>query len=109
MDQELKHKNADRIEVEVKKEVEYKLEMRMVRIKGLSVFSYNMKTGLVEKVGIKEKVAVDFTKTNKTVKKQEASHHADCIYVQALNMKNAKKKFTKMVTKAKEINSKSND
>jgi len=104
MDQELKHKNEDRIEVEVKKEIEYKLQMRMQRKRGLTIFAYNVKTGDISRVEIEKKVAVDFTNTNKVKKTNKAQHNPDCIYVQALNLKNAKKKIKKLVEKAQVLN-----
>lgn len=89
------------IEQQVDKQQEYRLVAQMRLKRGLSVFYYDMNTGEVEKLEIKKKVAIGYDK--KVKKTNEAQDKKNCIYVQALNKKNAIKKFKKMIDAAKKI------
>lgn len=79
---------------------EYRLDGRIRRRPGHTLFSYNVKTD-EWKVADTEKKAVvkpDGTVTYRTQVKREEG----CIYIQALNLKNAKKKFEQGVRKLEE-------
>lgn len=63
-------------------------------IKGLSLWSKNLKTGEVNKVVIDEIEYNNLFDKNSS-KRLKVNFDPDCIYVQALNKRNAIKKFNK--------------
>ncbi len=73
---------------------EYHLVNSTKKVKGHTLFSYNEKTGewKVAPVRTESIVRMNGTVVNKTVVAMEP----DCIYIQALNLKNAKKKLQKL-------------
>lgn len=102
MDNTLKIKPEVAIEAEVKKEVKYKKVGSLRVIKGLTIFTYNPITGDIKKLEVKKKALIGFDK--KVVEQAKATHDPNVVYIQALNLKNAKRKATKMLTKAREQN-----
>jgi len=61
-------------------------------IKGLTLYKMSLETGIISKVEFEEAMAsYDSKKVPKKVKYEQ-----DHIYIQALNNKNAKRKFTKI-------------
>lgn len=90
------------IEQKVQSQREYKRVGQVRLKKGLSLFYYDVVTGEVGKVEITKKVSVGMNK--KAIHQKQAQHNENHIYTQALNMKNAVKKFKKIVDKAKKIN-----
>ncbi len=64
---------------------------------GLTLFSFNTKTGEIKKAGIKTEVAVMKTKSGQLTEKVKRTVHIeqDCIYIQCLNEKNLIKKLIK--------------
>jgi uncharacterized protein (UPF0216 family) len=80
------------IQKEIQKPVSYekKIITSLRKIKGLSLYELNLKTNEVKKVETKTKAKV----VGDTYKlKEEVVYNSDCIYIQALNLKNAKRKF----------------
>jgi len=73
--------------------------------KGLTLFQMSIETGRISKVEFDETVVKpDFDKGTRKVS-HKVTYDPKMLYVQALNMKNAKKKFTKL---AKQIINESN-
>lgn len=64
------------------------------RTKGHILFSYNTKTGELKRAPVKHEaeIGIDGEPIYKTVAVQEK----DCIYIQALNLENAKKRLKKL-------------
>lgn len=65
------------------------------RVPGHTLFAYNQKTKTWKVADLRRNVAVDVN--GKPVYKNEISIEADTVYIQALNMVNAKKKYLKML------------
>ena len=89
------------IEQQVEQQREYKRIGQVVLKRGLSIFYCDMETGEVEKLAIVKKVSIGIDK--KAVHQNKAQYNENYIYVQALNKKNAIKKFKKMIEMAKQI------
>jgi len=86
----------DTLQVVIPVKQEYKHIGSVRKIPGLTLYCYNTVTGdifptpLVRHVALNEKGKPTFiTKT---------TYDPKCLYVQALNIKNARKKFQKMIT-----------
>lgn len=89
------------IEKQVEKQQEYRLVAQMKVKKGLKVFYCDMDTGEVNELEVKKKVAIGYDK--KVKKSNEAQDQKNCIYIQALNKKNAVRKFKKLIDKANKM------
>lgn len=63
------------------------------KVRGHIVFSFNQKTGEWKQAEVRRDVEVDID--GKPVFKTIVAKEPDCIYVQALNLANAKKKLNK--------------
>jgi len=61
------------------------------KIKGLKLFSFNFKTGELKEV--EEKITESFDENNCKTITRRIEQDIDCIYLQALNLKNAKRKL----------------
>ena len=99
------HKEKDPIVNVAQKEIEKQEKFigKIKVIKGLKMYKMSTETGKISLVEFEEAI-VDYKNPEKTVHKmiQEPRH----LYLQALNDKNAKRKFTKMVKKIIEENAK---
>lgn len=87
-----------RIEAEAKQQKEYHYIGSVLRRKGLTLYEFNTETKELKKADVQRKVNVDFA-TGETVYKSEVTYRQGCIYVQALNEKNARKRILKMMGK----------
>ena len=72
---------------------ELKLVGQQKKVKGHILFSYNEKTGEWKQADVKRHVAIGFD--GLPVFKTEVTKEPNCIYIQALNLKNAKKNLLK--------------
>ena len=81
------------IEKQVKKQVKHL--GRIKKLPGLQLFSLDLSTGKIEKVKLESKVVYDGDSRTKQLHKVEAK--ANLMYVQALNLKNARSKFLKEI------------
>lgn len=86
--------NKQQEERQVPNEYHYVGSMR--RTKGHILFAYNTKTKEWSRADIKREVAVGID--GKPIFKTSVSVHEDIIYIQALNISNAKKKLLKLST-----------
>jgi hypothetical protein len=84
-------------EQEIISQQEYKFIGSIPLKKGMSLFKLDLTLMEYSKVVIREKIAVGLN--GKPVKTHEASYHNNCIYFQALNLKNAKKHAMKELEK----------
>lgn len=64
------------------------------KVKGHILFSFNVETGELKQAQLKREVIMGIDK--KPIYKTTATQEKDCIYFQALNMKNAKKRLLRM-------------
>lgn len=89
----LKLDNQERIELNVKKkqEIEYILQGTIKPKTGHFVWELNEETGEIKKAEFKRNTAV----YGSELPPEELVVKADCIYIPALNAKNAKKKYLK--------------
>jgi hypothetical protein len=90
---ELENNNFDpEISIEKRQEQESKIERvgQLKPQKGHTVFQYNTKTGAITKAVFEEDLPYAFGKQNKRIIVEDG-----CIYVSALNLKNAAKKVAK--------------
>ena len=94
----LELKTETKIEIEQKKQVEYRLIGSLRKIKGLKLFAYNTKTNLIYEVEVKKEVAIKTDKTTKETTK--VNYDPDCLYCQAINLQNAKRKFINFIVKS---------
>lgn len=90
-----------RIEANQKKQQEYRLIGKERRIAGHTLFSFNTVTGEVKAAQIERKAQIGFN--GEPIFKTEVKTEKDCIYFQALNLKNAKKKAVKLINKYKAV------
>lgn len=81
--------DAVRIELVAKKQNEYRLVGRVTRRPGHRLFEYDKTTGTVVEAQCSVKVALG--DDGKPVKRTITQVHANCIYLQALNLKNARR------------------
>lgn len=77
----------DEIEILDKQKHEYKLIGQARKVPGLTMFSFNYKTGEIKIAPIQHSKEVDF-KTLSPVTKDRLVVEPNCIYRQALNQKN---------------------
>ena len=87
--------NEEKTEIQVKKkqEIDYVLLGSLRPHKGHKLFECNLLTGLIKEAEYEAKK--DTIKYNQIsyVESKKLIIHPDCIYIPALNLKNAKKKF----------------
>lgn len=81
------------IQAEAKKKQEFKYIGSQRRIKGLTLFSYNTVTKELKPASIKSDVSIGLD--GSVVYSNKAQIEKDCVYFQALNIKNARKKIQK--------------
>lgn len=84
-----------RVEHTIKQQQEYKLIGKARRKPGMTLFSYNTQTGEMKPVEIEKECAMTFDGGVSHKAKVKIEPH--CIYGQALNLKNWKKKVNKML------------
>lgn len=94
-DEQIKPKIQHEQKAEVKQEYKFLGSIRLKR--GMKLYKLDLKTMEYSEVKIKEKVAINME--GKPVTTKEATYHNNCIYFQALNMKNAKKHAMKELEK----------
>jgi hypothetical protein len=94
LENHLQLENQQRIELNVKKkqEIEYVLRGIIRPQKGHFIWEINEKTGEVKKAEYKRTTAVFF---GATLPPEELIIKPDCVYIPALNIENAKKKYLK--------------
>lgn len=80
---------AVRIELVAKKQNEYRLVGRVTRRPGHRLFEFDKNTGTV--VEAQCSVKVELGNDGKPVQRTITQVHANCIYLQALNLKNARR------------------
>lgn len=86
----------DRLQIVTPVKQEYKMVAKIPRIKGLTLYSYNIETGDIKVVPLVQQVAVDLHGKPSFINK--ANYDPKLLYVQALNIKNARRKFQKFIT-----------
>lgn len=97
---EIQPQDKDQVSIVAEKEIEKKQILRgsIRRIKGLILYKMSTKTGNISEVNLeKSKIASFSKKQGKQVTK--AKLEENYLYEQALNPKNAKRKFEKAVKK----------
>lgn len=77
-----------------KKQKEYHLIGRQRKVAGHTLFEFNRKTKEIRPAYISREVIVGMD--GNPIYKTRTDVHQDCFYLQALNVKNAKKKLTKL-------------
>lgn len=91
--------------VVIEKQLEQKKELKFIgsmkRNRGQTLFSFNVKTGELKRAVIEQRVAIDF-KTGLPRYTNKVMMEAHCIYIQALNEKNACKHIKRIVEQYKE-------
>lgn len=92
---ELRKDDEDlRIEQVIKKKNEYHLIGQARKVKGHTLFAFNTATKEIKVAPMVRKVFFGFN--GNMIYKTEVAVEKDCIYLQALNEKNAKKKLIRM-------------
>lgn len=86
-------KEQNKQQEERKAPTEYHFVGSEKKVRGHIVFSFNKKTGEWKQAQVRREVAVDID--GNPVFKTIVTKEPDCIYVQALNLANAKKKLNK--------------
>lgn len=87
------HADEPRKEQSVKQQKEFKMIGRVLRKPGLTLFSYNMVTGEMKRADIEHDIAILYG--GEVKRSAKVKIEKDCIYGQALNMKNWQKKIRK--------------
>lgn len=77
---------------------EYKFIGSMLLIPGMKIFQFNLKTREVKETIINRKNTAVSLITGASAGNAKAQFNPDCIYLQALNLKNAKRKFQKQIS-----------
>ena len=97
---------APKAELEVQKKLkqEFKLIGQAKFNPGLQLFSFNTETYELKKAMFLEQKTAYFMDIKNNVRKKKVNVEKDCIYFQALNMKNAIKKIVKQGLKEELIN-----
>lgn len=83
----------ERVEVVKKAQQEYRLIGQVKSIRGHVLFEYNTKTHTIRRADIRKEIIVN--NLGSTSFKTTCEAIKDCIYLQALNIKNAAKKLRK--------------
>lgn len=78
--------------------LEYKKVGTIVLKRGMTLFSFSFKTGILQSVKIDRKETMIDFKGN-PVKNARAEYDPKALYIQALNMKNAQRKVIKLLMK----------
>ena len=86
------------IHAPVKKKQEYKRVGKIMLKKGLKLYQYNFVKEELKLVEVDKFIKLDTT--GKVVKQNKAQYDDNCIYVQALNDKNAARKIIKLMENA---------
>lgn len=89
-------KYGDDIEIRQPTRQEYKFIGRIRIHPGQKLYEFNTETREINEVKLTGEVQVD--RFGKPVKRLKAHNNPKCIYVTAINMKNAKRKFIKLIT-----------
>ena len=74
-----------------KKQKEYHLVGQQRKVRGHTLFEFNRRTKEIRPADISREVVVGMY--GEPIYKTKTDIHQDCFYLQALNVKNAKKKF----------------
>jgi len=77
---------------------EYKFHGSVKLHKGCKLYSFNTETLMLEEVKIERKVALSVT-DKKPVKQSRVNFNPKCLYLQAINIENAKRKVLKLIEK----------
>ena len=83
------------IQAKINKELKYLGSIK--HQPGHTLFEINLNTGQIKEATIKREVAVGID--GKPVYKRKVQISADCYYLEALNLKNAKKRFLRTLKK----------
>ena len=86
---------------------EYKKVGTIILKRGMTLYSFNFETCMVEPVKIERKETM-ISFDGKPVKNARAIYDPKALYIQALNMKNAKRKVIKFLIKHNLIHEKEN-
>jgi hypothetical protein len=92
---ELKIKTADEIHADAQQKQEYKYVGSKRHIPGLKLWELNIENFEIKEVEIVKTVAIGTDK--KPVFTKKANYNPKHLYCQALNLKNAEKKFEKII------------
>lgn len=90
----LLHRNGDKQQEERQAPTELKLVGSQKKVKGHTLFSYNEKTGEWKQTNVKRNIEIGLD--GLPVYKTEVTKEPNCIYIQALNLENAKKRLKKL-------------
>ena len=82
----------DEIEVLDKQKQEFKLIGRTRKVPGHTMFSYNLKTGEIKPADIQQCKSIDYV-SRKPMSNAKIVIEKDCVYRQALNVKNFVKRL----------------
>jgi hypothetical protein len=96
LNQQTRIKQEQEVELSIKKkqEIDYVLLGSLRPQKGHKLFECNISTGVVKEAEYdKPKDIIGYINSIKFVENKKLIVHPDCIYIPALNLKNAKKKF----------------
>lgn len=86
--------NEDKIlEIKAEQQKEYKYIGSQLRVPGHTMFSFNFKTKNLTVAKIEKSCEISLTNPRGVVTKTKLCIEPDCIYIQALNKKNAIKKL----------------
>lgn len=77
-----------------KKQKEYHLVDQQRKVRGHTLFEFNQRTKEIRPADISREVIVGMD--GDPIYKTKTDIHQDCFYIQALNVKNAKKKLVKL-------------
>lgn len=86
--------NEDKIlEIKAEQQKEYKYIGSQLKVPGHTMFSFNLKTKDLTVAKIEKSCEISLANPRGVVKKTKLCIEPDCIYIQALNKKNAIKKL----------------
>lgn len=90
--------------VEAHEERQVKQEYKLVHQmgpgwRGHTLYSLNLKTDLIEEVEMTSKVIINAIDPTKNRVQKRVEHKKDHLYLRALNKKNARKKFNKIMNR----------
>lgn len=86
--------SKDRVEAVQRQQREYKYDGSAKRVAGHILFSYNTETGEWKQANVKRECVYDPI-NKKTIYKTKVIRETNCIYIQALNLKNAIKRLNR--------------
>ena len=87
-------RKSDKQQEERQAPTELKLVGSQKKVKGHILFSYNEKTGEFKQADVKRNIEIGLD--GLPVYKTEITKEPNCIYIQALNLENAKKRLKKL-------------